>query len=117
MSEFARQLELRGRPVACVEHGADLVLTVRSDAGIHRLTLADRAPSSEGSLEAEEIWVATAIDDATFGAVPAERAAFDLGAARVSGPGGRLFDAFREFLRKRGVRLEPRTWTYPGGWL
>ena len=24
---------------------------------------------------------------------------------------------FLNFLRKNGVRLEPRAWTYPGGWL
>jgi len=33
----------------------------------------------------------------------------------IEGPGGPITETLREFLRKRGIRLEPRTWTYRGG--
>ena len=36
---------------------------------------------------------------------------------RINGRGGIITDSLREFLRKRGIRLEPRTWSYSGGLL
>ena len=42
-------------------------------------------------------------------------AVIDLLKKRFDGRAGILSDSAREFLRKRGIRLEPRTWTYRGG--
>lgn len=39
----------------------------------------------------------------------------DLSDKWIEGPGGPIAETLREFLRKRGIRLEPRTWTYRGG--
>ncbi|MBK8975098.1 MAG: E3 binding domain-containing protein [Planctomycetes bacterium] len=115
--ELARQLELRGRDVELLDRHGALQLTVTADGRAHRLVYGTTPPPLGGDLPCEDIWVAPGIDDATFAAAPAERTVFDLGAPRLRGPSGPLADALREFLRKRGVRLEPRTWTYPGGWL
>ena len=34
---------------------------------------------------------------------------------RVHGSGGVVLDSVREFCRKRGIKLEPGPWSYPGG--
>jgi hypothetical protein len=72
-------------------------------------------PADEGELLGEDLRVglrATNLD-----ALPPELVGIDLMKPRLVGVGGPLTEAFREFLRKRGIRLEPRTWTYRGGWL
>jgi len=47
--------------------------------------------------------------------VPSEVAVIDLDARQVHGHGGVVLDSVREFCRKRGIRLEPGPWRYPGG--
>jgi acetyltransferase-like isoleucine patch superfamily enzyme len=42
-------------------------------------------------------------------------AVVDLLGRRVHGSGGAVLDSVREFCRKRGIRLEPGPWGYPGG--
>jgi acetyltransferase-like isoleucine patch superfamily enzyme len=42
-------------------------------------------------------------------------AVLDLVARRVHGGGGVVLDSVREFCRKRGIKLEPGPWAYPGG--
>jgi acetyltransferase-like isoleucine patch superfamily enzyme len=49
------------------------------------------------------------------GEVPEGVAVVDLVGRRVHGHGGAVLDSVREFCRKRGIRLEPGPWTYPGG--
>jgi acetyltransferase-like isoleucine patch superfamily enzyme len=49
------------------------------------------------------------------GDVPAGVAVVDLLERRVHGTGGVVLDSVREFCRKRGIRLEPGPWSYPGG--
>lgn len=72
--------------------------------------------SRDEDLVAEDI--RAGLDAGTaFESLHPELTGIDLGGARIRGPMGPLASAFREFLRKRGVRLHPRTWTYPGGWL
>jgi hypothetical protein len=39
----------------------------------------------------------------------------DLLARRVHGSEDVVLDSVREFCRKRGIRLEPGPWKYPGG--
>jgi hypothetical protein len=39
----------------------------------------------------------------------------DLLGKRISGSGGLFTESTREFLRKRGIRLEPGPWRYSGG--
>jgi acetyltransferase-like isoleucine patch superfamily enzyme len=47
--------------------------------------------------------------------VPEGVAVVDLLGRRVHGSGGVVLDSVREFCRKRGIRLEPGPWSYPGG--
>ena len=42
-------------------------------------------------------------------------AVIDLLGRRVHGSGGVVLDSVREFCRKRGIKLEPGPWSYPGG--
>jgi acetyltransferase-like isoleucine patch superfamily enzyme/glycine cleavage system H lipoate-binding protein len=49
------------------------------------------------------------------GDVPDGIAAIDLLGRRVHGSGGVVLDSVREFCRKRGIKLEPGPWSYPGG--
>jgi hypothetical protein len=49
------------------------------------------------------------------GDVPDDVAVIDLVGRRVYGTGDIVLDSVREFCRKRGIRLEPGPWRYPGG--
>ena len=49
------------------------------------------------------------------GDVPDGVAVIDLLGRRVHGTGGVVLDSVREFCRKRGIKLEPGPWSYPGG--
>ena len=49
------------------------------------------------------------------GDVPEGVAVIDLLGRRVHGSGGAVLDSVREFCRKRGIKLEPGPWSYPGG--
>jgi acetyltransferase-like isoleucine patch superfamily enzyme/glycine cleavage system H lipoate-binding protein len=49
------------------------------------------------------------------GDVPDGVAVIDLLGRRVHGTGGVVLDSVREFCRKRGIKLEPGPWAYPGG--
>jgi acetyltransferase-like isoleucine patch superfamily enzyme/glycine cleavage system H lipoate-binding protein len=51
------------------------------------------------------------------GDVPDGVAVIDLLARRLHGTGGVVLDSVREFCRKRGIKLEPGPWSYPGGLL
>lgn len=113
--EFARQLRLRGREVA-VDEGEVVELTV-TDAAVHRLAFAREKVPAPAAAVVEDVRVAVRFADGEFEALPALAVGIELAVPRIRGRQGRLADAFREFLRKRGVRLEPRTWSYRGGWL
>ena len=49
------------------------------------------------------------------GDVPEGVAVLDLLERRIHGSGGVVLDSVREFCRKRGIKLEPGPWSYPGG--
>jgi acetyltransferase-like isoleucine patch superfamily enzyme/glycine cleavage system H lipoate-binding protein len=49
------------------------------------------------------------------GDIPEGVAVIDLLGRRLHGSGGVVLDSVREFCRKRGIKLEPGPWSYPGG--
>ena len=49
------------------------------------------------------------------GDIPDGVAVLDLLDRRLHGTGGVVLDSVREFCRKRGIKLEPGPWSYPGG--
>ena len=51
------------------------------------------------------------------GDIPEGVAVIDLLRRRLDGTGGVVLDSVREFCRKRGIKLEPGPWSYPGGLL
>ena len=68
-------------------------------------------PSYRGGVEAPAVVLTLDV----HGDVPDGVAVFDLLGRRVHGSGGVVLDSVREFCRKRGIRLEPGPWSYPGG--
>jgi len=130
--ELARQLLLRGRAVAVREDNAELAVDVTEGGRTHALRLSEGEPSATARPAlAEDVRVRVAWPAAEWDALADESdvCAIDLGgplaggggdeprSPAIRGPAGPLADALREFLRKRGVRLRPRAWTYRGGWL
>ena len=69
------------------------------------------APSYRGGVEAPAVVLALDV----HGDVPEGVAVLELLARRVHGSGGVVLDSVREFCRKRGIKLEPGPWKYPGG--
>ena len=68
-------------------------------------------PSYRGGVEAPAVVLTL---DARADA-PDGVAVLDLLGLRIHGQGGRVLDTVREFCRRRGIRLEPGPWRYPGG--
>ncbi|PIE24137.1 MAG: hypothetical protein CSA62_04865 [Planctomycetota bacterium] len=116
LREFARQMVLRGHGMEADAQGDELRLTLRRE-GRHVIRYDKQLPLGEGDLVVEDIRVGLKLAEDVWDKIPIEVTAIDLGGKRIRGPGGPLTDAFREFLRKRGVRLKPRTWSYRGGLL
>jgi acetyltransferase-like isoleucine patch superfamily enzyme len=117
VAEFARQLQLRGLPATLTSSHDRSVLVVARDEGEHHLEFQANASFAPAATLAERVVVAMDFPDEEFAAVGPTITAIGLEPPRVRGPMGPLGSAFREFLRKRGCRLHPRTWAYPGGWL
>jgi acetyltransferase-like isoleucine patch superfamily enzyme len=97
-------LALRGHAVSAVEddgfeiEGTRVAFTQRYSGGI-------AAPAVVLALEIE-------------GVVPDGVAVIDLPGRRLHGTGGGVvLDSVREFCRKRGIKLEPGPWSYPGGFI
>ena len=94
-------LVLRGREVSAIERdGFEIEGTRVSFVGSYR-----------GGAEAPAVVLTLEVK----GDVPDGVAVVDLIGRRVHGEGGAVLDAVREFCRKRGIKLEPGPWSYPGG--
>ncbi|GAB4142560.1 MAG: hypothetical protein Fur0037_09810 [Planctomycetota bacterium] len=118
VEEFGRQLELRGREVERGRHREERRLSVADGRNRHLLRFCAQGAFEEiAGDHAEEIRVAMAFPEGVFDALPRRIAGIELDSSRIRGDKGPLACAFREFLRKRGIRLEPRAWSYTGGWL
>jgi len=68
-------------------------------------------PSYRGGVDGPAVMLALDVR----GEVPDGVAVIDLLARQVHGSGGVVLDSVREFCRKRGIKLEPGPWSYPGG--
>ena len=114
--EFARQLRLRGFTVDVADSAVEAAMTVVHEGGRHHLQW--RSVGAFGPCDAaaaENVFVTLAGSGSEAPATAST--VISLEPPRIAGPLGPLASAFREFLRKRGVRLHPRAWTYRGGWL
>jgi acetyltransferase-like isoleucine patch superfamily enzyme len=93
-------LALRGREVSAIEDdGFEIEGTRVSFVASYR-----------GGAEAPAVVLTLEVK----GDVPEGAAVVDLVGRRVHGEGGAVLDAVREFCRKRGIKLEPGPWSYPG---
>jgi acetyltransferase-like isoleucine patch superfamily enzyme len=109
VAELRELLELRGHAVSDADEG----FAVDLDGAPSQVLLVDRlAAGFEPPAVAGETVVLTL---ALAGEPPAGVATVDLLERRLHGSGGVLLESVREFLRKRGIRLEPGPWRYRGG--
>ena len=97
-------LALRGHAVSAIEDGDPRGFDVEGTRVVF-------APSYRGGIEAPAVVLALDVR----GDVPDGVAVLDLLGRRVHGSGGVVLDSVREFCRKRGIKLEPGPWRYPGG--
>jgi carbonic anhydrase/acetyltransferase-like protein (isoleucine patch superfamily) len=110
LAELRELLELRGHTVADVEGEG---FAVELDGAPSQVLLIERvAAGFDPPPVAGETVVLTL---ALAAEPPAGVATVDLVARRLHGSGGVLLESVREFLRKRGIRLEPGPWRYRGG--
>lgn len=113
----ARRLELARRMIADLHELLALrgheVSAVEDDGFDVEGTRVLFTPSYRGGGEAPAVVLALDVS----GDVPDGLAVIDLLARRVHGSGGVVLDSVREFCRKRGIKLEPGPWKYPGGLL
>jgi hypothetical protein len=112
VDELAELLTLKGHAVTRLDRQAGFTLT----AGGVRATvvLVERlgAETALPALTGEGIVLTL---DARLEEPPAGYAVIDLLARQLHGTGGPVLDAVREHCRKRGIRLSPGPWRYPGG--
>lgn len=118
VDDFAAALQARGYAVD-VERADDERRRVRVevDGARHELRFARALDGGAGDFVAEDLRLCLEASAEEWDGLSPELCAIDLHEKRIRGSFGPLGAALREFLRKRGIRLEPRTWTYPGGWL
>ncbi len=97
-------LALRGHSVTAIGEGDPRGFEVEGTQVLFTPAFrgADRAPAVVLTLDVR-------------GDVPDGVAVIDLVARQVHGKGGVVLDAVRKFCRKRGIKLEPGPWRYPGG--
>ena len=94
-------LALRGHAVSAIENDGFEVEGTRVAF----------APSYRGGVDGPAVVLALDVR----GDVPDGVAVIDLLGRQVHGDGGVVLDSVREFCRKRGIKLEPGPWSYPGG--
>jgi hypothetical protein len=110
VGELGELLAARGHEVSPLEGDREgFTLTVDGEAAT--VLFATRLASADGL---DEGAVALTLEYGS-GEPPAGVAVVDLLARRLHGTGGVVLDSVREFCRKRGIRLEPGPWRYPGG--
>jgi acetyltransferase-like isoleucine patch superfamily enzyme len=100
-------LALRGHEVSSIEDGDARGFEVEG-------TRVAFTPSFRGGVDAPAVVLTLELK----GEVPEGVAVLDLLGRRIhagDGAGGVVLDSVREFCRKRGIRLEPGPWAYPGG--
>jgi acetyltransferase-like isoleucine patch superfamily enzyme/nicotinamide mononucleotide (NMN) deamidase PncC len=116
VDELHELLVLRGHDVSPVTdgdrdaHGFELT----HDDRVARILFSPAVTSAPELAGADEVVCLTL--DSRVEDLPPNVAVLDLLARRLDdGGGGRVLDSVREFCRKRGIRLEPGPWRYPGG--
>jgi len=104
IDELHELLALRGHSVSAISDGDPRGFEVEGTRVLFTPAFrgADSAPAVVLTLDVR-------------GDVPDGVAVVDLVGRRVHGSGGIVLDSVREFCRKRGIKLEPGPWKYPGG--
>ena len=109
--DFHALLAAKGYDVRLLPDVADTLVLVH---GGRELGLAFRPHADLTALPPDVNWVVWTLADAA--SVPDGGVVMNLDAKRVIGAGDALWtDSIREYLRKRGVRLQPQPWRYGAG--
>ncbi len=107
-------LALRGHGVSALVADEGIAFEVLDDHGRGLVAFRERV-GDLASVSASEGETVVLTLDAGDGEPPDGVAVIDLLARRLHGSGGVLLHTVRELCRKRGIRLEPGPWRYPGG--
>ena len=112
--DFHELLRMKGREVSPLPAGAPTAFQVSHEG--QRFVLSFHEELSAGALpgggeDERVIWTF----DAAGGSVPAGCTIMDVLHKRLTGQGGLFAETAREFLRKRGIRLQPGPWRYRRG--
>lgn len=109
--DFAELLRAKGFEVNSQAHESGF--TVNDQGKTCRLQLVESLETWKAEKAGHEavLWVL----ENRQGPAPEGWSVMSLLSKRISGPGGRFVESAREFLRKRGIRLEPGPWRYRGG--
>jgi acetyltransferase-like isoleucine patch superfamily enzyme len=107
-------LQLRGHAVSALVADDGIAFETLRDEGRGLVAFRERVadPASIAGGDGETVVLTL---ESGSGAPAEGVAVIDLLARRVHGAGGVLLDSVREHCRKRGIRLEPGPWRYPGG--
>jgi acetyltransferase-like isoleucine patch superfamily enzyme len=112
--QFQELLILKGVEASTIETQPILQFTARYQGKSYRLAFIESlAHLSSSSSGADESVVWTFESSAT--SPSSSWVIMDLLAKTISGPSGMFSDSAREFLRKRGIRLQPGPWLYQRG--
>jgi acetyltransferase-like isoleucine patch superfamily enzyme len=114
LRQFCDLLKLKG--VAVSEFGENPILhfNVTHDGKIYRIAFIESVPATSAAptpVDESVVWTL----DSSCGPYPSGVTLMDLLAKTCSGPCNLFADSAREFLRKRGIRLEPGPWRYQKG--
>lgn len=114
VSQFQEFLMLKGAQVSPLETHPVLKFTAHHQDKTYRLVFVEtlaQIPSDLGVAAETVIWTLAANGQPHSSSLTV----VDLLAKTITGPSGIFADSAREFLRKRGVRLQPGPWRYQGG--
>jgi acetyltransferase-like isoleucine patch superfamily enzyme len=112
VEELQELLELRGHPVEPLAgaHG----FAVEADGARNHVVFRERHRPEEDLPDGATATVVLTLEYA--GEPPAQGVAvIDLLGRQLYGTGGVVLDTVRELCRKRGIKLSPGPWRYPGG--
>jgi acetyltransferase-like isoleucine patch superfamily enzyme len=114
IAEFHELLSRKGNTVSPLGANSRDSFYVEYQDKTFRLAFREDAAIAELNLRTADesvVWTFSPLNDA----LPSDCIFMDLLGKRIQGGGGIFARTAREFLRKRGIRLEPGPWRYTGG--
>ena len=114
MRQFHELLQLKGVQVDSIETVPHLGFRAEHNGKKYRLGFTESHGEhidTSSSFDGDVLWTFDSANSLSVGGV----SVMNLLAKSIHGPSGLFADSAREFLRKRGIRLQPSTWRYEKG--